>query len=114
MPDSTSNVCQNCGACCAHYRVSFYWGESDAHPGGTVPREMTIAITPHRSAMRGTEQTPVRCIALRGDVGRDVGCAIYPLRSTTCREFTAFTPECAKARAAYGLAPLAEPALETG
>ncbi len=111
MSDTTSDVCQDCGACCAHYRVSFYWGESDAHPGGTVPRRMTIPVTPHRIAMRGTEQSPVRCIALEGEVGRHVGCTIYPLRSTTCREFAPYTPECDKARGAYGLAPLAEPAL---
>jgi Fe-S-cluster containining protein len=111
MSDTTSDVCQDCGACCAHYRVSFYWGESDAHPGGTVPRHMTIPVTPHRIAMRGTEKSPVRCIALEGDVGRKVGCTIYPARPATCREFAAFTPECDKARGAYGLAPLAKAAL---
>lgn len=114
MSESTSDVCQDCGACCAHYRVSFYWGESDAHPGGTVPRHMTIPITPHRIAMRGTEQSPVRCMALEGSVGDKVGCAIYPLRSATCRDFAACTPECDKARGAYGLAPLAQPALLPG
>ncbi|MEG6657786.1 YkgJ family cysteine cluster protein, partial [Pseudomonas aeruginosa] len=24
---STDNPCLTCGACCAHFRVSFYWGE---------------------------------------------------------------------------------------
>ena len=110
MSETTSDVCQDCGACCAHYRVSFYWGESDAHPGGTVPRHMTIPVTPHRIAMRGTESAPVRCTALEGEVGRKVGCAIYPLRSMTCRDFAAFSPECGKARGAHGLAPLDEQA----
>ncbi|WEF35971.1 YkgJ family cysteine cluster protein [Pseudoduganella chitinolytica] len=105
---SSADICQACGACCAHYRVSFYWGESDAHPGGSVPQRLTIPITPYRSAMRGTERTPVRCVALDGEVGQHVGCTIYPQRSSTCREFTAGTPECDKARGAYGLAPLAE------
>lgn len=104
---STSDVCQDCGACCAHYRVSFYWGESDAHPGGTVPRHLTIPVTPYRLAMRGTDSAPVRCAALEGDVGGRVGCTIYPLRSSTCRDFAAGTPECDKARHACGLAPLA-------
>jgi uncharacterized protein len=115
MSESTSDVCQDCGACCAHYRVSFFWGESDAHPGGTVPHRMTIPITPHRVAMRGTEcssvRSPLRCVALEGEVGRKVGCSIYPQRSSTCREFAAWTPECDKARGAYGLAPLIEPAV---
>lgn len=105
---SDPNSCQACGACCAHYRVSFYWGESDAHPGGTVPQHLTIPITPYRIAMRGTERAPSRCAALAGDVGRDVGCTIYAQRSSTCRDFLAGTPECDKARGAYGLAPLQE------
>jgi Fe-S-cluster containining protein len=98
--------CQRCGACCANFRVSFYWGESDAHPGGTVPQHLTIPITPHHVAMRGTEVKPVRCVGLSGEVGRDVGCTIYAQRSSTCREFTEATPECNKARAAYGLPSL--------
>jgi hypothetical protein len=104
--EAMSESCQDCGACCAHYRVSFYWGESDAHPGGHVPQALTIPITPYRIAMRGTERSPVRCVALEGEVGRKVSCSIYPQRSATCREFSAGTPECNKARAAYGLAPL--------
>jgi uncharacterized protein len=103
---SADNFCQACGACCAHYRVSFYWGESDAHPGGTVPQHLTIPITPYRIAMRGTERSPSRCVALAGEVGRDVGCTIYAQRSTTCRDFLARTSECDKARGAYGLPPL--------
>ena len=110
MSDSTSDVCQDCGACCAHYRVSFYWGESDAHPGGTVPHRLTIPITPHMIAMRGTESRPARCAALDGEVGSHVACTIYPQRSTTCREFSAYTPECDKARIVYGLAPLLQEA----
>ena len=106
MSASTSDVCQDCGACCAHYRVSFYWGESDAHPGGTVPARLTIPITPYRAAMRGTERSPVRCVALEGEVGVRVACSIYSLRSSTCREFAAYTPECDKARMVYGLEPL--------
>ncbi|WUR13619.1 YkgJ family cysteine cluster protein [[Empedobacter] haloabium] len=103
---SATDHCQACGACCAHFRVSFYWGESDAHPGGSVPQHLTIPITPYHSAMRGTERAPARCVALDGHIGRRVGCTIYPLRSTTCREFEMGTPECDKARAAHGLAPL--------
>jgi Fe-S-cluster containining protein len=109
-----SSFCQSCGACCAKFRVSFYWGETDAHPGGTVPQRMVIPISPHLVAMRGTEHRPSRCAALEGEVGRQVGCSIYPLRSSTCREFEAGTPACNAARAHYGLAEIeAEPETET-
>lgn len=95
--------CQDCGACCAHFRVSFYWTESDAHPDGTVPQGMTTPITPHRVAMLGTECKPARCIALAGDIGKAVSCTIYPLRSSTCREFNPDDPRCAEARRLHGL-----------
>ncbi|CAM2141330.1 putative zinc- or iron-chelating domain-containing protein YkgJ [Pararobbsia alpina] len=101
-----SHACQSCGACCASFRVSFYWGETDAHEGGTVPSELTLPVTPHHVAMRGTDVKPVHCIALEGTVGCSVSCSIYHARSSTCREFEEGTPECAKARAIHGLPPL--------
>lgn len=36
--------------------------------------------------MKGTNDHPLRCIALSGEVGR----AIYELRPTPCREFNVF------------------------
>jgi Fe-S-cluster containining protein len=102
-----SQECQHCGACCARFRVSFYWSETDAHPDGMVPQALTIPITPYHVAMRGTDTMPVRCVALEGQIGVNVGCTIYAQRSSTCRDFTAGTPECAKARASYGLPALA-------
>ena len=42
-----ANPCESCGACCAQFRVSFYWSESDAHPGGRVPASLTVpAVRP--------------------------------------------------------------------
>ncbi len=79
---------------------------------GSVPAHLTEAIAPHHVAMLGTNQAKPRCIALQGVVGECVSCAIYPLRSSTCREFTAswehgeHNPICDRARAKYGLAPL--------
>lgn len=37
--------------------------------------------------MNGTARKPVRCVALEGEVGSRVACAIYPLRPSACREF---------------------------
>ena len=84
-----ANPCIECGACCASFRVSFYWGETDAAPDGYVPTHLTQVIAPHHVAMLGTDQARPHCIALQGTVGKHVSCTIYPLRSSTCQEFTA-------------------------
>ena len=113
-----NNPCQNCGACCALYRVSFYWAEADIDQGGTVPPDLTEPLPPYLTCMRGTNQPHARCAALRGRIGGPVACSIYALRSSTCREFGvhaengqfAISPEdlerCNRARAAWGLPPL--------
>jgi uncharacterized protein len=98
--------CQSCGACCAAFRVSFYWGETDEAPGGTVPAALTEKINDHLTCMRGTESAPVRCVALAGEIGQDVKCNIYEFRSTTCREFMRGSDSCNDARARYGLAAI--------
>lgn len=102
------NPCQQCGACCAHFRVSFYWAETNAHPFGAVPEQLTIPIAPHYVAMQGTEKQPTRCVALAGEIGETVGCTIYEQRSSTCREFDAGTQACNRAREKHGLPALAD------
>lgn len=98
-----SQYCQHCGACCAAFRVSFYWAETDAHPLGQVPAALTQAINPHYVCMNGTERHPVKCTALVGEVGQAVSCSIYAHRSSTCREFEQGSVECNLARKKYGL-----------
>ena len=95
--------CQRCGACCAAYRVSFYWGEADDAPGGTVPVALTRALTPHLRCMQGTESRPVRCVALRGELGRSVACGIYSQRASPCREVQPGDDQCLRARRMHGL-----------
>jgi uncharacterized protein len=62
--------------------------------------------------MVGTTGDPVRCVALEGELGRQVACSIYAKRSSTCREFRASwedgTPNeaCDRARAKHGMGPL--------
>ncbi len=101
-----SQACLTCGACCAYFRVSFYWSETDAHPEGLVPQHLTTAINPYLVAMRGTESKPARCVALEGDIGGCVSCAIYAQRSSTCREFEAGDARCNQARLVHGLLPV--------
>jgi len=40
--------------------------------------------------MKGTNSHPPRCVALRGEVGKLVSCAIYEQRPTPCREFNEY------------------------
>jgi len=111
---SDQNPCLTCGACCAHFRVSFFWGEC-LSAGGTVPDNLVIQVGPHRVAMSGTEARPARCTGLLGEVGSVVRCTLYEQRSSPCREFGASwydgeaNPRCDAARAAHGLPPLTPP-----
>ncbi|AXF84595.1 hypothetical protein DTO96_100304 [Ephemeroptericola cinctiostellae] len=101
-----SDACIRCGACCASFRVSFYWAETDAHPSGCVPEALTEPVSPYFVAMKGTNQARLRCVALQGEIGQAAGCGIYALRSTTCRDFEMGDERCLAARALHGLPPL--------
>lgn len=101
-----SDACIRCGACCASFRVSFYWAETDAHPEGTVPAALTEPVSPYFVAMRGTNQAQPRCTALQGEIGEAAGCGIYEQRSSTCREFEMGDARCLQARARFGLPAL--------
>lgn len=109
---SEQSPCLNCGACCATFRVSFYWGETDASPEGVIPSALTEQVSPHYSCMQGTNQPSPRCVALMGSIGEGVRCSIYEKRSSTCREFGYHgeagqaSPACQRARALHGLPPL--------
>lgn len=113
-PMSEASPCLSCGACCSHFRVSFFWGEC-ASSGGTVPDDLVVQINPTRVAMIGTDQKPVRCCSLEGEVGKGTSCSIYERRSSPCREFEAswhegiYNVDCDAARAAFGLPPLEAP-----
>lgn len=104
-----SSACQFCGACCATFRVSFYWAQTTAHPDGTVPEALTEPISPHHVAMRGTTCRPVRCVALQGKIGQAVACGIYAQRASPCHEFTEGDERCTQARHHHGLPPVSEP-----
>lgn len=111
-PGTAGSPCTTCGACCASFRVSFYWGEGEDAPGGWVPLAFTRQLTLHLRVMRGTDQRQPRCEALAGDVGRAVRCTIYTGRPTPCREFNWHgedgqpNPRCNDRRAAIGLPAL--------
>jgi uncharacterized protein len=106
------NPCLKCGACCANFRVSFYWGECDDAKKGGVPSGLTEKLTDFRVAMKGTNCPNPRCIALVGDVGKDVRCTIYEKRPQLCRDLPfpgaegISAEKCDESRAAWGLKPL--------
>jgi len=113
-----SNPCLTCGACCAHYRVSFFWEEASPEYGGRVPEHLTEDVTEFIRCMKGTNQKSPRCIALTGEVGKAARCAIYPDRPSPCREFGIHyinphivaekdaLERCNRARAAFNLPPV--------
>ena len=112
MSDVSCNPCLSCGACCNTFRVSFYWGEAEDAPGGTVPVALTEQLTPHRRCMQMASTTLPRCVAFAGEVGQGARCSIYEQRPSPCREFDAFTPDgsvnprCNQTRVRHGLPPL--------
>ena len=107
----SEDLCLTCGACCAAFRVSFYWAESDEAVADSVPADMTCQVAPLLCAMKGTDQPHSRCTALQGDVGTRVWCAIYERRPSVCREVVPSGQTgsaniwCDRARAIYGLPP---------
>lgn len=108
----TYTPCLACGACCACFRVSFYWTESDLATPDGVPHELTEHLQGHYLAMQGTDRCAPRCIALSGTIGAEVRCAIYLRRPSACRNFIpswqdkSSNDRCDTARVKCGLAPL--------
>lgn len=117
METDESNPCLNCGACCAHFRISFYCGESNAL-GGTVPDWMIEKLSDTMGCMSGTEAGSGRCVALAGKIGDSIACTIYENRPTPCREYHVWdeqgmpNPKCQELRAKRGI-PLLERQHET-
>jgi uncharacterized protein len=99
MPDDAS-ACLNCGACCAHFRVSFPYLEAVSR---NLPESDLIPVSPHLVCFNGTQSHPVRCTHLDGNVGQQVSCRIYHQRPHPCREVSPGDDQCRKARAAHGL-----------
>jgi len=102
-PSGSANPCVRCGACCATYRVSFYWSEAEANG---LPAALTEKLSPWTSCMAGTNRPAPRCLALRGEIGADIACSVYTQRPSPCRELQAGDEQCHRARAHHGLPPL--------
>lgn len=111
---SNLHPCLSCGACCASFRVSFYWREAEPKDHDQpVPEDLWSELTDNLRCMKGTEvKHHPKCIALKGVIGEKVSCTIYSNRSSTCRNFKASfedgikNEKCDYARAKHGLRPL--------
>ncbi len=106
---TTPHPCLSCGACCAAFRVAMYWSEADERG---IDASLLTKLDPLRMAMRVDDATNLRCVALAGTVGSEVRCTIYDSRPGPCRDLKAAwedaspSPQCDRARARHGLAPL--------
>jgi uncharacterized protein len=96
-------TCQQCGACCACFRVSFYWSEA-AERG--LPDAAVEQVAPLMACMAGSNDADPRCRALEGRIGESVACSLYASRPSPCRELQPGEDKCNRARARHGLAPL--------
>ncbi len=108
----SDNVCLACGACCAAFRVDFHRADLAAAARPGVPLALAVPLTASLYRMRGTDDGPPRCVALAGEIGQRVHCAIYETRPGPCRDFAPYAPlgigddACDRARRRHGLKPL--------
>jgi len=105
--------CIGCGACCAFFRVAFYWREAEPDGLWKVPLERTVDLDSMQRCMKGTEvKHHPKCVSLTGRIGKNAHCSTYENRPSPCHNFIAsyedgtHNPRCDEARKAHGLRPL--------
>lgn len=81
---------------------------------GGVPDALALPLVGRLMRMRGSDDAQPRCVALSGEIGVQVACAIYSARPSPCRDFAPYAAlgigddACARARRRHGLRPLGE------
>lgn len=105
--------CILCGACCASFRVAFYWREAEKGSAHEVPVELTEDLDFHTRCMKNTaKKHNPKCVALKGRIGELAYCTIYENRPSPCRVFKASyedglqNKKCDQAREQHGLKAL--------
>jgi Fe-S-cluster containining protein len=105
--------CKTCGACCIAPSAEDT-GYVALWPGDVkrlAPRERRLLVVDEfeEGGVGGMSQGPAlrtrcdrrgntRCAALRGTIGREVSCAIYPRRPEVCRAFEPGSADCRELR----------------
>jgi Fe-S-cluster containining protein len=98
--------CQTCGACC----IAVPWvdvklsDETSAENCWDITIEAQNGETIVSRQLRRDAETG-NCLALRGEAGKTVECAIYEARPDDCRKFEAGSDKCHALRRAYELEP---------
>lgn len=100
------NPCQECGACCSFFRVSFHWIETSDANENPVPSTLVQSLGENMVCMNGTNQNNPKCTSLVGEVGVKVACGIYKNRSSSCKELQSGEDKCNQARLSFGLPAL--------
>lgn len=96
--------CLTCGICCIalHYasvsseRVpasDHYWEVTEETSAGEITIDRVLRRNPETGA----------CLALAGEIGKNISCNIYEERPQTCRDFEAGSDKCHALRRAYGI-----------
>ena len=79
------------------------------YSGGCVleglPERMVEKVTPVMACMAGTHASSPRCVALQGQVGERVRCAVYEQRPPVCRDVVPGDARCLEALQRHGLPP---------
>jgi Fe-S-cluster containining protein len=89
--------CTTCGGCCAFsYDWPEFTDESDLQMEG-IPLEL-CDVEHGRMKCAGD-----RCLALTGEVGRQVSCSVYPNRPNVCRAFEPGSDDCNQVRRYFKL-----------
>lgn len=63
-------------------------GETTDSDMGTILAYLTEDVTLFFRAMKGSNSSHPRCIALEGEHGKSVHCNIHEVRSSSCRNFS--------------------------
>jgi uncharacterized protein len=83
--------CQACGACCAYSETWPELQQDESDASGIPPHLVDWANL--RMRCKGD-----RCVALNGELGKNVTCAIYAQRPLVCRNFEPGSKACLQAR----------------
>jgi uncharacterized protein len=88
--------CQECGACCS-YKWSWPVLRRNRIDAAQIPANMVRSDYPLMKTVN------CRCVALIGEVGKQVSCAIYDNRPLACQTFKPGSELCQEARLSKGL-----------
>jgi Fe-S-cluster containining protein len=98
--------CMTCGACCASFVCV------DVKPDNPISSKDCWDITKQGETSEFTvdrfikrKEEDFSCVALEGEIGKEVNCRVYENRPRMCRQFEAGSDRCRAVRRAYNIEP---------